>query len=286
LLLLLVLATQRRTFGVLAQTPATLPPIAIVGVTIVDEAGRRPLPHSTILINGERTAAIFPAGSRSLSAGTTTMDPAGRFVIPGLIDTHVHLATDPSGDDNRQRTEVAWQPRSSAGGGRHSRRGALDAGHHEDHRSASVGVGSSRNRCDRYQAVHGARLDAGSADHGRGIPAADARLGARGAQSGDAARRRRCFEPTLFVESAIRLISRSQRPSPGVRSHAGVILTAGTDSLVGADDVLPNILAELEWKERALDGAGAAPLVVGPRRPSLLRFLSATPEPGIRPPLT
>jgi imidazolonepropionase-like amidohydrolase len=29
----------------------------------------------------------------------------GRFLIPGLIDTHVHLATDPSGEDSRPRTE-------------------------------------------------------------------------------------------------------------------------------------------------------------------------------------
>jgi hypothetical protein len=100
--------------------------------------------------------------------------------------------------------------------------------------------------------------------------------------------------PDVVGASSRRCSSRARSGSSRVRSghhpacapHAGVILTAGTDSLVGADDVLPNILAELEWKERALDGAGAAPLVVGPRRPSLLRFLSATPEPGIRPPLT
>lgn len=90
--------------GGFAQTPAG-PPLALVDVTIIDEVGSKPLPHSTILIEGERIAAIFPAGSRPLPVGATSLPLPGRFVIPGLIDSHVHLATDPSGEDSRARTE-------------------------------------------------------------------------------------------------------------------------------------------------------------------------------------
>ena len=58
-----------------------------------------------MLTEGERIAAIFPSGSRPVPAGATVYDLAGRYLIPGLIDTHVHVATDPSGEDTRARTE-------------------------------------------------------------------------------------------------------------------------------------------------------------------------------------
>ena len=84
---------------------APTPPLALVDVTLIDEAGPKPLPHSTILIEGEKIAAVFPTGSHTLPDSVTTLNLAGRFVIPGLIDTHVHVASDPSGEDARPRTE-------------------------------------------------------------------------------------------------------------------------------------------------------------------------------------
>jgi imidazolonepropionase-like amidohydrolase len=82
-----------------------VPLIALVDVTVIDEVSQMPRPHSTVIIEGERITSIFPAGSRSLPAGTTELALAGRFVLPGLIDTHVHLATDPDGEDARPRAE-------------------------------------------------------------------------------------------------------------------------------------------------------------------------------------
>ena len=78
-------------------------PLALVDANVIDEVVATPHPHSTILIEGERIAAIFPVGSRPLPPGTTVVNLSGRFVIPGLIDSHVHLATDPSGADSRAR---------------------------------------------------------------------------------------------------------------------------------------------------------------------------------------
>ena len=44
-------------------------------------------------------AGVFPDGSQKLPRGIHTVDLTGKFVIPGLIDAHVHNATDPARQD-------------------------------------------------------------------------------------------------------------------------------------------------------------------------------------------
>lgn len=53
-----------------------------------------PRPHTDILVKDERIVAVGPRGSLK-AEGARTVDLSGRFVIPGLIDSHVHLATPP-----------------------------------------------------------------------------------------------------------------------------------------------------------------------------------------------
>lgn len=81
-----------------------LPVYALTNVRIIDVHHRMPLEHQTILVRGRMIDQVFPDGSRPLSDSITVLDMRGRYVIPGLIDTHVHLATDPSGVDNRNAT--------------------------------------------------------------------------------------------------------------------------------------------------------------------------------------
>jgi imidazolonepropionase-like amidohydrolase len=89
-----------------AQTPSdSVTRVALVGMTLIDGTGRPARAKQTVLIEGERIAAIFPAGSREVPQGARVYDLTGRYLIPGLIDTHVHVATDPSGEDSRVRTE-------------------------------------------------------------------------------------------------------------------------------------------------------------------------------------
>ncbi len=78
---------------------------ALVGVTLIDGTGALPRPGTTVLVKGQRVVDIFPTDSRVLDADTRTLDLAGRYLIPGLIDTHAHVATDPAGEDTRERTE-------------------------------------------------------------------------------------------------------------------------------------------------------------------------------------
>lgn len=69
-------------------------PAAVVlkDATIFDSAAGKMLPHRTVVIAGESIAAIgTPEQPAKIPPNARTIDCAGKFVIPGLIDAHVHL---------------------------------------------------------------------------------------------------------------------------------------------------------------------------------------------------
>ncbi|HMO76373.1 MAG TPA: amidohydrolase family protein [Sphingopyxis sp.] len=71
--------------------------------TLIDGTGAPARPGQDILVRGERIEATGPHGSLDAQAdGARRVDLSGRYVIPGLIDSHVHLATPP----NRPRAEA------------------------------------------------------------------------------------------------------------------------------------------------------------------------------------
>jgi len=80
--------------------------VALTGVTLWDGTGAAARPGTTVLLHGERIEAVFPDASQPLPQGATVRRLDGKFAMPGLIDTHVHVATDVSGEDRRPRTEL------------------------------------------------------------------------------------------------------------------------------------------------------------------------------------
>jgi imidazolonepropionase-like amidohydrolase len=60
--------------------------------TVIDGTGVPPRRDVTILVSNGRVAALQP-GSAPIPAGATVVDLTGKYVIPGLIDAHVHLGT-------------------------------------------------------------------------------------------------------------------------------------------------------------------------------------------------
>jgi imidazolonepropionase-like amidohydrolase len=62
--------------------------IAITGATLIDGSGRDPVRNATVLVQGDRIAAVGP--SVAIPKGAQVLDAAGRTVLPGIIDTHVH----------------------------------------------------------------------------------------------------------------------------------------------------------------------------------------------------
>jgi imidazolonepropionase-like amidohydrolase len=65
--------------------------IALVGGFLIDGFGGPPIPNAVVFIEGDRIAAVGVAGVVDIPSGTTVVDAEGMTVMPGLIDTHVHL---------------------------------------------------------------------------------------------------------------------------------------------------------------------------------------------------
>lgn len=80
--------------------------VALTGVTLWDGTGSAPRPGTTVLLHGERIVAVFADGSREFPPATTVRAMPRKYMIPGLIDAHVHIATEPSAEDTRERTEL------------------------------------------------------------------------------------------------------------------------------------------------------------------------------------
>lgn len=79
--------------------------VALTGLTVWDGTGSPATRGTTILLKGDRIEAVFPDGEQAIPQRTRVRPMRGLYAIPGLIDAHVHLATDPSGEDTRGRTE-------------------------------------------------------------------------------------------------------------------------------------------------------------------------------------
>ena len=79
------------------QFPGPLPTPADIAVTNVNLiAMTRPevLPAQTVVMRGDRIVAVGPAETMVLRPGTIKIDGSGRFLLPGLVDAHVHLDGD------------------------------------------------------------------------------------------------------------------------------------------------------------------------------------------------
>jgi imidazolonepropionase-like amidohydrolase len=64
---------------------------------LLDRPGTPPRGPSTIVVRDGRIAEVLP-GHVAGPAGATLIDLSGKFVLPGLIDSHVHLESDAGGN--------------------------------------------------------------------------------------------------------------------------------------------------------------------------------------------
>ena len=67
------------------------------GATVIDGTGAAPKPNMAIVTRGERIELLVPdSDTARFAKGATVVDVHGLYAIPGLIDSHVHLATAPN----------------------------------------------------------------------------------------------------------------------------------------------------------------------------------------------
>jgi imidazolonepropionase-like amidohydrolase len=69
----------------------TAPPIAIVGATLIHPDSERVEHGRTLIIDGEHIRADMPSADAPIPAGAQVIDARGKWVLPGLIDAHVHF---------------------------------------------------------------------------------------------------------------------------------------------------------------------------------------------------
>ncbi|MEM7502366.1 MAG: amidohydrolase family protein [Pseudomonadota bacterium] len=76
-------------------------PVAFVGGMLLDGYEAEPIHHATVLVEGNRIIAVGPRDSVELPPNTVTIDIAGKTLLPGLIDAHVHIDLIGHGDYDR-----------------------------------------------------------------------------------------------------------------------------------------------------------------------------------------
>ena len=91
--------------------------VALVGGTVINPADGKVMPNATVVINGDRIERVS-VGKQDAAALGKQIDCAGKFILPGYIDTHIHffqsadLFTRPDGADFNSvrpyKDEVAW----------------------------------------------------------------------------------------------------------------------------------------------------------------------------------
>jgi len=106
--------------------PATGPVTVIHAGTLLDRPGRPPRQRASIFVRGGRIEAVVE-GFAAVPEGGTLIDLSDRFVLPGLIDSHVHLDSDRAGVEGQiagmtesvalRAHEAAWNARKTLDAG-------------------------------------------------------------------------------------------------------------------------------------------------------------------------
>ncbi|BAU49307.1 amidohydrolase [Sulfurifustis variabilis] len=65
--------------------------VALVGGTVIDGFRRVPLDDAVVLVDGDRIAAVGPRSETPIPPDTEIVETTGKYLVPGLIDAHVHL---------------------------------------------------------------------------------------------------------------------------------------------------------------------------------------------------
>jgi imidazolonepropionase-like amidohydrolase len=234
----------------LALSAAAPPPAQRVvyrGATLIDGTGAPPQPDMAVVVNGARIEAVLPVGGLTarMTEGADIVDLAGRWLLPGLIDSHQHLATPPNrrlaeahlrrdlysgitatrimADDLRAIAELDRAARAGEIPGPDLYYAALVAGpsFFGDPRTAAVSFGYTPGTAPWAQAI----------DAGTDIPLAVAR--ARG--TGAAALK---IYSDLPPELVRRLAEEAHRQGLMVWAHAMVFPTPPADVLAANPDVV------------------------------------------------
>jgi imidazolonepropionase-like amidohydrolase len=72
------------------ERPFGPPSLALIHVTVIDATGASPMSDATVVIVGDRIAALGRSGRIDVPRDAKVIDATGKYLIPGLWDMHVH----------------------------------------------------------------------------------------------------------------------------------------------------------------------------------------------------
>jgi cytosine/adenosine deaminase-related metal-dependent hydrolase len=87
----LTLATAAALVLAACALHADEPKLALVGGTVINPADGKVIDKAVVVIAGNTIQSIGRRAETKLPAGARTIDCAGKFILPGYIDTHVHF---------------------------------------------------------------------------------------------------------------------------------------------------------------------------------------------------
>jgi imidazolonepropionase-like amidohydrolase len=133
LLTLLAIACGSGTAPAKPEPALSSPTLVLSGGDYLDARAGALRPNGAILVRDGKIVALYPRGSSwRPPAGATVIDLAGRTILPGLIDAHVHLTLAGDPDSNAAATLRAGfttvADLGSAGGAGIRLRDAITAG--------------------------------------------------------------------------------------------------------------------------------------------------------------
>jgi len=73
------------------HTPAFGQTLVLEGGTLIDGTGRNPVNDAVVVIAGSRILGIGTKGKVSYPPGARVVSTEGKTILPGLIDSHIHL---------------------------------------------------------------------------------------------------------------------------------------------------------------------------------------------------
>src|ERR1700680_3643517 len=69
------------------------PMLAFVHAAVIPMDRERVLNNQTVLVIGDSIAAVDSSSKVPLPPGTRVIDATNQYILPGLIDSHVHVET-------------------------------------------------------------------------------------------------------------------------------------------------------------------------------------------------
>ncbi|MGH9349004.1 MAG: amidohydrolase family protein [Vicinamibacterales bacterium] len=95
--------------GFTVKSDAPSGTVALVGARVITmkktgAAVDRPIEHATVIVEGNRIAAVGPSSSVRVPAGAARVDVRGKTIIPGLVDVHAHV----DGESQGILAEASW----------------------------------------------------------------------------------------------------------------------------------------------------------------------------------